>query len=59
MQLELTEEERAFRNEMREFFTTKVDQGIRDKVARGEELSKDDIVASQRTLNEAGLAVPR
>jgi alkylation response protein AidB-like acyl-CoA dehydrogenase len=59
MQLQLTDDERAFRDEMREFFTTQVDQSIRDKVARGEELSKDDIVASQRTLNEAGLAVPR
>ena len=59
MQLELSEEERAFRDEMREFFTTKVDQGIRDKVAAGIELSKDDIVEAQRTLNAAGLAVPR
>jgi alkylation response protein AidB-like acyl-CoA dehydrogenase len=59
MQLELSEEERAFRDEMREFFTTKVDQGIRDRVAAGEELSKDDIVEAQRTLNAAGLAVPR
>jgi alkylation response protein AidB-like acyl-CoA dehydrogenase len=59
MQLQLTEDERAFRDEMREFFTTKVDEGIRDKVARGVELDKDDIVESQRTLNAAGLAVPR
>jgi alkylation response protein AidB-like acyl-CoA dehydrogenase len=59
MQLELSDEERAFRDEMREFFTTKVDQAVRDKVAAGEELTKDDIVESQRTLNAAGLAVPR
>jgi alkylation response protein AidB-like acyl-CoA dehydrogenase len=59
MQLELSEEERAFRDEMREFFTTKVDQGIRDRVAAGHDLSKEDIVEAQRTLNAAGLAVPR
>jgi alkylation response protein AidB-like acyl-CoA dehydrogenase len=59
MQLELSEEERAFRDEMRAFFTTEVDQGIRDKVAAGIELTKDDIVETQRTLNAAGLATPR
>jgi len=59
MQLELTEEERAFRDEMREFFTTKVSEEIRDAVAAGRELTKDQIVEAQRTLNAAGLAVPR
>ena len=34
MQLELSEEERAFRDEMREFFTTKVDEGIRQRGRR-------------------------
>jgi alkylation response protein AidB-like acyl-CoA dehydrogenase len=59
MQLELSEEERAFRDEMREFFTTQVPEEIRDAVAAGRELTKDQIVESQRTLNAAGLAVPR
>jgi alkylation response protein AidB-like acyl-CoA dehydrogenase len=59
MQLELSEEERAFRDEMREFFTTKVDEGIRRTVAEGRELTKDQLVESMRTLNAAGLAVPR
>jgi len=59
MQLELTEEERAFRDEMREFFTTKVAAGIREAVAAGRELTKDQIVEAQQTLNAAGLAVPR
>ena len=59
MQLELTEEERAFRDEKREFFTTKVSEKIRDAVAAGRELTKDQIVEAQRTLNAAGLAVPR
>jgi hypothetical protein len=59
MQLALSDEERAFRDEMREFFTTKVDADIRRTVAEGRELSKDQIVEAQRTLNAAGLAVPR
>ena len=59
MQLELSEEERAFRDEMREFFTTKVSEEIRQTVAEGRELSKDQIVEAQQTLNAAGLAVPR
>jgi alkylation response protein AidB-like acyl-CoA dehydrogenase len=58
MQLELSPEDAAFRHEMRLFFTTAVDQDIRDAVAERRELSKDQIVRSQRTLNAAGLAVP-
>ncbi|VXB00224.1 acyl-CoA dehydrogenase family protein [Nocardioides sp. AX2bis] len=58
MQLELSEEDRAFREEMRDFFTTKVPEEIRDAVKEGRELSKDQIVASQQALNAAGLAVP-
>ena len=60
MQLELSEEERAFRDEMREFFTTKVDGGDPHSGSpQGRELTKDQIVESMRTLNAAGLAVPR
>jgi alkylation response protein AidB-like acyl-CoA dehydrogenase len=58
MQLELSPEDQAFREEMREFFTTKFPQEIREAVAAGRELSKEQIVESQRTLNAAGLAVP-
>ncbi|QIG41776.1 acyl-CoA dehydrogenase [Nocardioides anomalus] len=59
MQLSLSEEERAFRDEMRAFFTTKVSQDIRDTVAAGRELTRDQIVEAQQTLNAAGYAVPR
>jgi alkylation response protein AidB-like acyl-CoA dehydrogenase len=59
MQLELTEEERAFRDELRDFFTTKVAQDIRDTVAAGKELPRDQLVESMQTLNAAGYAVPR
>jgi alkylation response protein AidB-like acyl-CoA dehydrogenase len=58
MQLELSEEDRKFRAEMREFFTTKVPQEIRDAVRDGRELSADQFRESQRILNAEGLAVP-
>ncbi|NYG55012.1 acyl-CoA dehydrogenase family protein [Nocardioides perillae] len=58
MKLELSAEDAAFREEMRDFFTTEVPQEIRDTVREGRELSKEQIVESQRVLNAAGLAVP-
>jgi alkylation response protein AidB-like acyl-CoA dehydrogenase len=58
MQLELSAEDAAFREEMRTFFTTQVPQEIRDAVAERRELSKEQVVESQRVLNAAGLAVP-
>ncbi len=58
MKLRLSEEDAAFREEMREFFTTQVPQHIRDTVAARRELTKDQIVESQQVLNAAGLAVP-
>ena len=58
MQLALSAEDAAFREEMRSFFTTKVDQDIRDAVAERRELTKDQMVRSMQTLNAAGLAVP-
>jgi alkylation response protein AidB-like acyl-CoA dehydrogenase len=58
MRLRLSPEDVAFRAEMRDFFSTKVPQRIRDAVAAREELTKDDYVETQRILNAAGLAVP-
>jgi alkylation response protein AidB-like acyl-CoA dehydrogenase len=58
MQLELSPEDAAFRDEMRTFFTTRIPQDIRDAVAERRELTKEQVVESQRTLNAAGLAVP-
>ena len=58
MRLQLSAEDQAFREEMRRFFTTEVPAGIRDTVAEGRPLGRDQIVAAQRTLNAAGLAVP-
>ena len=58
MQLELSAEDAAFREEMRTFFTTEFPQGIRDTVLEGRHLSREQIVESQQVLNRAGLAVP-
>jgi hypothetical protein len=58
MRLRLSPEDRAFREEMQQFFTAKVPARIREKIAAGGELTKDDHVESQRILNAAGLAVP-
>src|SRR3954453_3062456 len=58
MQLALTEEEAAFREEMRTFFTTKIPQETRDTVASGRHLDKDAYVETMRIMNAAGLAVP-
>ena len=58
MKLHLTEEESAFREEMRTFFTTKIPQEIRDTIASGHHVGKDGVVQTQQILNQAGLAVP-
>ena len=61
MQLELSAEDAAFRDEMRTFFTTQVPQEIRDAVAERRELTKDQIVESpadpqRRRARRAALA---
>ncbi|RLV50988.1 acyl-CoA dehydrogenase [Nocardioides mangrovicus] len=59
MKLSLTEEEQAFREEMRTFFTTKIPKELRERGATEEgESFKDAVVTTQRILNEAGYAVP-
>ncbi|MGY2130340.1 acyl-CoA dehydrogenase family protein [Blastococcus sp. SYSU DS0617] len=58
MQLQLSPEMQAFREEMRTFFTTQVPQEIRDKVAARRHATKEDFVTTQQILNAAGLAVP-
>ena len=58
MQLALSAEDAEFRDQMREFFTTKIPQEIRDAVAERRELTREQFVESMRILNAAGLAVP-
>lgn len=58
MRLRLTDEEAAFREEMRTFFTTEIPQHVRDTVAAGRHVGKDAYVETMRIMNAAGLAVP-
>jgi alkylation response protein AidB-like acyl-CoA dehydrogenase len=58
MKLALTADEAAFRDELRSFYTTKIPEDVRERVRQGLSLSKDQIVATQKILNEHGLAVP-
>jgi alkylation response protein AidB-like acyl-CoA dehydrogenase len=58
MDIALSKEDRAFAERMRAFFTSEVPADIRDRLARGEHATRDDIVATQRILNAHGLAVP-
>jgi alkylation response protein AidB-like acyl-CoA dehydrogenase len=58
MRLQLSPEDAAFREQMREFFTTQIPERIRAKVIAREELTKEEWVESQQLLNAAGLAVP-
>ncbi|MEU0540176.1 acyl-CoA dehydrogenase family protein [Nocardia sp. NPDC005978] len=58
MKLALTEDELAFRDELRAFFRSEIPADIRNRNRHGQELSKDDIVTTQRILNQHGLAVP-
>ena len=58
MQLALSPEDQAFREEMRTFFTTVVPEEIRTKVLEGRELSKEEIAGSMKLLDDHDLAVP-
>src|SRR5262249_13778979 len=58
MDLRFTDEELAFRDEVREFMRAKLPEKTRQKIIEGRHLDKDDIVNWQRILNEKGWAVP-
>ena len=58
MRLQLSPAEAQFREEMRTFFTTQVPKEIRETVAAGRHLTRDQYIETQRILNAAGLAVP-
>ncbi len=58
MKLELTEDEVAFRDELRTFYATEIPEEIRDRVKRGLEPKREDWVTTMRILNAKGLAVP-
>jgi alkylation response protein AidB-like acyl-CoA dehydrogenase len=54
MRLEFTEEEQAFRAEVRSFLREKLAPGIREKVLNGYELGREDHLQWQRRLHERG-----
>ena len=58
MDLSFTTEERAFRDEMRQFFRTKIPENIRKQGETGLPVSKADWVTAHRILNAHGLATP-
>ena len=58
MRLQLSDDDRAFREEVRTFFTSEVPDEIRRTVIEGSEPTKEQYVETMRVLNAAGLAVP-
>jgi alkylation response protein AidB-like acyl-CoA dehydrogenase len=58
MKLGLTDDEIAFRDDLRTFFTTAFPAELRDRVRRGLPLSRDEIISSHRILHANELAVP-
>jgi alkylation response protein AidB-like acyl-CoA dehydrogenase len=58
MQLALTPEEAAFRDELRAFYTTEIPEELREQVRHGLPVTKEQIVTSHKILNDHGLAVP-
>ena len=58
MDVALSKDDRAFAERMREFFTSEIPAEIRDRLARGEHPTREDVVTSQRLLNAHRMAVP-
>jgi len=58
MQLALTPEEADFRDELRTFYRNQIPAEIRERTRTASEANRDDIVATQKILNDHGLAVP-
>ncbi|MBJ7399758.1 acyl-CoA dehydrogenase family protein [Mycolicibacterium sp.] len=58
MRLALSEADTAFRDELREFFTTQIPAEIRERERNDGARFREDLITTQRILNNAGLAVP-
>jgi alkylation response protein AidB-like acyl-CoA dehydrogenase len=58
MDLRLTDEELAFREQVRQFFRTALPPDIRKKCVLGQRLSKDDLQRWTRILHRRGWATP-
>jgi alkylation response protein AidB-like acyl-CoA dehydrogenase len=58
MNLEFSDEEQAFRDEVRAFVREQLPSATRDKVLGGYELSRDDYLAWQRRMYQRGWGAP-
>ena len=58
VKLTLSDEDAAFRDELRRFYTEEIPADLRERVASGHPRWPDDMVTTQRILNAKGLAVP-
>ncbi|MBP2455401.1 acyl-CoA dehydrogenase family protein [Mycolicibacterium lutetiense] len=58
MQLALTPEEAAFRDELRTFYTTKIPAELREQNRLGLPIGNEGIITAHKILHEHGLAVP-
>ena len=58
MELRFTDEEIAFRNEVRTFFESSLPEDIRKKQMLGQRLSRENMVTWQRILNRKGWVAP-
>jgi hypothetical protein len=58
VKLALSDEDAAFRDDLRRIYTTEIPAEIRDRARQGRLDYPDDLVTTQRILNEHGLAVP-
>lgn len=58
MDLRFTEDELAFRDEVRSFFRQALPESIRDNIVAGRHTSKDELVTWTRILHDKGWAVP-
>ena len=54
MDLRLSDDELAFRDEVRGFIRERLPEDIRDRLRLGHAVTKSDIVRWQRILNEKG-----
>ncbi|GAA3027248.1 acyl-CoA dehydrogenase family protein [Gordonia defluvii] len=59
MQLKLSADEVAFRDEIRRFFTTEIPADVRERAAAGRVRYPDDIATTMRILDGGGLCVPQ
>jgi alkylation response protein AidB-like acyl-CoA dehydrogenase len=58
VRLALSDEDAAFREDLRRIYTTEIPADIRERTREGDLNYPDDLVTTQRILNEHGLAVP-